>query len=282
VTTATAAPARRKGGPGHRLTVLRTEQLSPRIVRVVLGGPGLAGVADTAFTDRYVKLVFPRPGVAYPEPFDMAEIRSAFPREQWPVIRTYTVRALDHDAGEMTVDLVTHGDSGVAGPWALTAAPGDEIVVLGPGGAYAPADDAEHHLLVGDESALPAIAAAAERVRPGVAVRVVLLVDGPADELALTSPGDLEVTWVHRGTGGSLLDTVRALTWPATDPDGVQAFVHGEAGEVRELRRHLLAERGVLRERLSVSGYWRRGFDDETFRELKAAEREAEQAAAAT
>src|ERR1700759_4830397 len=150
------AGTERRRPSGHRLQVLRTERLTPHLRRVVLGGTGLAGVADNGFTDRYVKLVFPRPGVTYPEPFDMAEVRETMPRESWPVIRTYTIRALDHDAGEMTIDLVVHGDTGVAGPWALSTRPGDEIVALGPGGAYAPDADADAHVLVGDEAALPA------------------------------------------------------------------------------------------------------------------------------
>jgi NADPH-dependent ferric siderophore reductase len=256
------------------LQVRHTERLTPHMIRVVAGGDDLASFPDTTYTDRYVKVLFPRPGVAYPEPFDMEAIRAAFPRDQWPAVRTYTVRAFDPDARELVIDFVHHGDAGLAGPWAAAARPGDRMLLLGPGGAYAPDDAADWHLLVGDESALPAIAAALERVPAGVPVHALVEVDGPADEQPLTSPGRLDLRWCHRDPArpGRLVDAVSALAFPA---GRVHAFVHGEAGLVRALRRHLLDGRGVPREDLSVSGYWRRGDDEEGFRVFKAAQRDA-------
>jgi NADPH-dependent ferric siderophore reductase len=268
--TTTSTP--RRGGPGHRLHVLRSERLTPHLVRIVLGGPGVAGIADNGYTDRYVKLAFRRPGVDYPEPLDVAAVRETMPRSDWPIMRTYTVRSLDHAAGEMVVDFVVHGDTGVAGPWALAAQPGDELVFMGPGGAYAPADDVDAHVMVGDEAALPAIAAACERVAPGTPVQVFVEVDTPDDELALTSPGELTVHWCHREAGGDVVSAVQDGAWPA---GRVQAFVHGETVAVKALRPLLLSERGVERELLSISGYWRRGADEETFQAEKKADRPA-------
>jgi NADPH-dependent ferric siderophore reductase len=244
------------------------------MIRIVAGGDDLAAFPDTEYTDRYVKILFPRPGVSYPQPFNLDTIRAELPREQWPALRTYTVRAFDPAAGELTIDFVHHGDTGLAGPWAAGARPGDALLLLGPGGAYAPDPTADWHLLVGDESALPAIAAALERVPPGVPVHALVEVDGPADEQHLTTPGRLDLRWYHRDPGrpGQLVDVLAALTFPA---GRVHAFVHGEAGVVRALRRHLLAERGVPRDDLSVSGYWRRGDDEEGFRAFKQAERAA-------
>jgi NADPH-dependent ferric siderophore reductase len=255
------------------LQVRRTERLSPHMIRVVAGGDDLATFPDTDYTDRYVKILFPRPGVAYPEPFDMDAVRAALPREQWPAVRTYTVRAFDAAARELTIDVVHHGDVGLAGPWVAAARPGDRLVLLGPSGAYAPDPTADWHLLVGDESALPAIGAALERVPAGVPVHALVEVDGPADEQPLTSPGRLDLRWYHRDPTRSerLVDALAALAFPA---GRVHAFVHGEAGLVRVLR-HRLAERGVPRDDLSVSGYWRRGDDEEGFRVFKAAERAA-------
>jgi NADPH-dependent ferric siderophore reductase len=256
------------------LQVRRTEQLTPHMIRVVAGGDDLAAFPETGHTDRYVKILFPRPGVAYPEPFDMDAVRACMPREEWPALRTYTVRALDRAARELTIDFVHHGDVGLAGPWAAAARPGDPLLLLGPGGAYAPDPDADWHLLVGDESALPAIGAALERVPPGSPVHALVEVDGPADEQPMTSRGALDLGWYHRDPRRpeQLVDAVAALPFPA---GRVQAFVHGEAGLVRALRRHLLDVRGVPRDDLSVSGYWRRGDDEEGFRALKAAERAA-------
>lgn len=249
--------------------VVRTERPTPHVIRLVVGGDELAGLPLGEYTDTYVKLLFPQPGVVYPTPFDMEAIRRDLPREQWPRQRAYTVRAWDPVAVEMTIDIVHHGDTGVAGPWADGLRPGDPVRFLGPGGAYAPSPDADWHLLVGDESALPAIAASLERLPTGAPARVFVEVDGPADEQPLPSPGAVELVWLHRGrrpVGEALVAAVRALEFP---PGAVHAFVHGEATFVRELRRLLRVERGVPREMLSISGYWRRGFTDEGWRASK-------------
>jgi NADPH-dependent ferric siderophore reductase len=248
--------------------VRRTERLTPHMIRVIAGGDELAAFPDTDYTDRYVKILFPRPGVVYPEPFDMDAVRAAQPREEWPALRTYTVRAFDAAAGELTIDFVHHGDTGLAGPWAAAARPGDPLLLLGPGGAYSPDPTADWHLLVGDESALPAIAASLARVPAGVRVHVVAEVEGPEGEIPLESPGELVVTWVHRGAEGedALLRAVQDLEFP---PGRVCAFVHGEAVATRALRRHLLAERGVPRPDLSVSGYWRRTFTEDGWQSSK-------------
>lgn len=263
------------------LEVVRTERIGPHLVRVVAGGPELTAFPDTPFTDRYVKILFPVPGVEYPEPFDMDVIRRDLPREQWPRSRTYTVRDLDHARGELTIDFVHHGDSGLAGPWAAAAQPGDRLRLAGPGGAYAPDPEADWHLLVGDEAALPAIGAALARIPAGRLAHVLVQVDAAADELPLDTPADLRLQWLHRVGGdgpegaGQLLEAVRALEFP---PGKVHAFVHGEAAEVREVRRHLIGERGVAREALSASGYWRRGRDEEGFRVYKQEQARIEEA----
>ena len=249
--------------------VLRTERPTAHMVRLVLGGEELADLPVGEFTDHYIKIVFPVAGVDYPRPMDLAAIRRDRPREHWPRLRAYTVRAWDPAAGEMTVDVVHHGDEGLAGPWAAALRPGDEVLFTGPGGAYAPSPDADWHLLVGDESALPAIAASLARLPVDAPAHVFVEVDGPADEQPLPSPGAVRLTWLHRGgapVGEALVAAVRGLEFP---PGTVHAFVHGEANFVRQLRRLLRVERGVPREWLSISGYWRRGMDDEGWRATK-------------
>lgn len=249
--------------------VVRIGRPTPHVVRLVLGGDELAGLPVGEFTDHYIKILFPVPGAVYPEPIDLATIRRDLPAAQWPRLRAYTVRAFDAHAGELTVDVVYHGDEGLAGPWAATLRPGDPVHFTGPGGAYAPSPDADWHLLVGDESALPAIAVALERLPAGAPATVLVEISGPAEEQPLPSPGQVRLTWLHRGdrpVGAALVAAVRALDFPP----GVHAFVHGEATFVRELRRLLRVERKVPRERLSISGYWRRGVDDEGWRAGKA------------
>ncbi|MFI5958693.1 siderophore-interacting protein [Cryptosporangium sp. NPDC051539] len=259
----------RRPRQAREATVLRTEQLTPHLIRVVLGGEGLASFPAGEFTDHYVKILFPRDGVAYPEPFDLEAIRNDLPREDWPRVRTYTVRSWDAETGELAIDFVYHGDEGVAGPWAAAAEPGDVLRFQGPGGAYAPGEDADWHLLVGDEAALPAIAASLERMPAGRPAHVFLEVAGPDEELKLTVDPDTRVTWVHRGdrmVGDALVEAVRALDWPE---GAVQAFVHGEANFVKALRTLLRVEKDVPRERLSISGYWRRGRDEDGWQTTK-------------
>jgi NADPH-dependent ferric siderophore reductase len=198
-------------------------------------------------------------------------VRSVCPPDGAPRLRAYTVRGWDGAARELTLDIVVHGDVGLGGRWALRAAPGDRAWVVGPGGAWSPDPRADHHLLVGDESALPAIAAAVERLPAGARARVLIEVPGPADELALAPPAgaDVEITWLHREgrvVGSALVEAIRELDWL---PGRTAAFVHGEAGFVADLRRYLRIERRMPREDLSVSGYWRLGADDEGWRAAK-------------
>ncbi|GAA2394231.1 siderophore-interacting protein [Streptomyces glaucosporus] len=253
----------------NRARVVRKQYLTPRMIRVVLGGGSLAGFPAGEYTDHYVKLLFPAEGARYPEPFDLAAVRASLPRDQWPVTRTYTVRAWDPEACELALDFALHGDEGLAGPWAVRVEPGEEVLFLGPGGGYRPSPEAGRHLLVGDESALPAIAASLEAIPGGAPVHAFVEVAGPEEEQELSLPPNAELRWLHRGTariGDRLVEAVRALDLP---PGEVQAFVHGEAGWVRELRRHLRVELGVPRERLSVSGYWRLGHDEDGWQASK-------------
>lgn len=249
--------------------VSRVERLTPHMTRVVLGGPGLSGFSAGQYTDHYVKLLFPADGVTYPEPFDLQRIRESLPRDQQPRMRTYTVRRWDAGTAELTIDVVHHGDEGLAGPWAARVQPGDEVRFLGPGGAYAPDPEVGWHLLAGDESALPAIAATLENLPAGARAHALIEVAGPDEEQKIVPSADATVTWLHRGqapVGTALVDAVTALAFP---PGSVQAFVHGEAGLVRRLRRHLLIERALPRDRVSISGYWRLGHDEDRWQATK-------------
>ncbi|GAA2094522.1 siderophore-interacting protein [Actinomadura alba] len=260
----------RKRPKVNRGRVRRVERITPHMIRLVIGGDELAGFGAGEYTDHYVKLLFPPPGVIYPDPFDLDVIRRDLPRDQWPRIRSYTVRSWDARALELTIDFVHHGDKGIAGPWAARVEPGEEVMFLGPGGAYAPRAEADWHLLAGDESALPAIAASLERVPAGAPARVLVEVSGPQEEQRLETSADAEIVWLHRNgsrVGDTLVRAVRELDFP---PGVVHAFVHGEAGFVKELRRHLRIDRGVPLDRLSISGYWRFGRDDEGWRASKA------------
>ncbi len=234
----------------HSFVVRRTERLNDHLIRVYLGGPGFATFEPSEYTDSYVKLLFPGP--------------------DGDTMRTYTVRSVDAEAEEIAIDFVYHGDEGVAGPWAAAAQPGDAIDLFGPGGAYSPRPDADWHLLAGDEAALPAIATACAALPADAVGRAFVEIAGPADELDFDRPAGVTLTWVYRGDaepGEALVAAVRAEPWL----DGrVHAFIHGEAQAVmHNLRPYIRKERAVPADRASISGYWRRGRTEETFREWK-------------
>ncbi|MDA3629761.1 siderophore-interacting protein [Saccharopolyspora sp. WRP15-2] len=260
------------------LTVTGAELVTPCLRRVWFRSDDLSAFADSTCTDRYVKLIFPKEGVTYPDPIDVRALRGVLPAEDMPAVRTFTALFPDVEAGTMAIDFVLHGDEGVAGRWAASAEPGDELLVNGPGGGYRPDRAADWHLLVGDETALPAITAALGDLDEDAVVRAIVLVDSAADEPVLDVPPRGEVTFLHRsepGVDGVLEAAVRELDWL---PGRVHAFVHGEAGEVmRRIRPHLLRERGLTRDQVSISGYWRQGRTEESFREWKSefARREA-------
>ena len=231
-----------------QLTVTRTEAVTPVIRRVWFRSDDLSAFAESGWTDRYVKLQFPDAGV----------------------VRTYTALFPDVAAGTLAIDFVTHGDEGVAGPWAQAARPGDRLDVRGPGGAYRPDPSADWHLLAGDESAVPAITAALQALPRDAVARIVVLVEDTGHEPELPLPTGAELTVLHRAAlvaGEGLEFAVRALEWL---PGRVHAFVHGEAHEVMHgIRPYLLRARGLDRDQVSISGYWRRGRTEEGFRQWK-------------
>jgi len=261
--------ADRKRGAATTAEVVRSEWVTPGLLRLVLGGEELAGITAGEFTDGYVKLLFPRPGVTYPDPLDMGIVRRDLPREQWPVIRTYTIRRWIPELPELWLDFVVHGDIGVAAPWAASARPGDRISFAGPGGGYAPDPTADWHLLVGDESALPAIAASLAVLPADAVVKAFVEVSDAAEEQLVDLPVKAELRWFHRGDrpiGESLVTAVRELEFL---PGRVHAFVHGEASFVRDLRRYLRGERELPADQLSISGYWRTGMNEDNWQSTK-------------
>ena len=248
----TTAPPVRTRPAKMAATVIRSVKLSPTMTRVVLGGPGLQHFQAGEAADSYVKLSFVVPGV------------------DWPVVRTYTVRSWNEAAGELSIDFVVHGHAGVAGPWAAAAEPEDQVLVAGPGGGYSPNPAADHHLFIGDESALPAIAAALERLPRTAVGQALIEVPDTGSAFPLLAPPGVELRWIvarDGSVGGALVAAARTLELPSGTID---AFVHGEAGFVKELRRQLRVDRGLPREQLSISGYWRIGATEEGWRAAKA------------
>lgn len=270
-TVPAATSASRKSRPQIDLTVIRREQLSPHMVRIIAGGEGFADYVNNSFVDRYIKIVFPQPGIDYAQPLNLWTIRETMPRAQWPFTRTYTVRWVDTTARELAIDFVVHGDEGLAGPWANAARPGDAITFTGPGGAYNPDPDADWYLFAGDEAALPAIAAAMETLPRDARGLAFLEVDGDADIQPIASPPGLTVTWLRRngvpaGEADLLVPAVADAAWPE---GRVDVFAHGERGYMKALRDVLFVQRGLERSQVSLSGYWAKGRVEDDFQAEK-------------
>jgi NADPH-dependent ferric siderophore reductase len=251
-------------------SVISVESLTPSLVRVVLAGEELDRFEMPDHTDSYVNVAIPPADATYGDVFDPADIKRDHPDDLWPRRRRYTVRHWDPVEKLLTLDFVVHGSAGAGGAWAAGARPGTVLVFEGPSGGYQPDATADWHLLVGDESALPAIAASLERLPAGSRAVVRLVCDGPDYEIPLSCAGDLDLAWSHRSGEPADGDLLAAAVRDAQFPSGrVHAFVHGEAEEIREIRRHLLGERGLTRQQMSCSPYWRRTMTDEAWRRVK-------------
>lgn len=236
------------------------------MIRIVFGGEQLQQFRSRPETDAYVKIHIPPAGAEYGLPFDPTELRSTHPREQWPRTRTYTIRNWDQAQHLLTVDFVVHGDAGVAGPWAAGAAAGDQVMLGGPGGGYEPDLEIPHHMFIGDEAVLPAIAVSLERLTGAQTATVIAQVPDAEHRLPLTTDASLNLIWLEGYAYEPVLEAVRAADF---DPAVTQVFLHGEAQMVREVRKHLVLDRGLSQDRLSASGYWKKDLDDETWRQEK-------------
>jgi NADPH-dependent ferric siderophore reductase len=240
MTTQTPRPARSQ----IVLSVVRTEWLTPRMVRVVAGGAGFDDLVGNEFTDKYTKVIFVKPELALLPPYDLTALRESLPQHDWPVVRTYTIRRIDTEAREVVIDFVVHGTEGVAGPWAAGA-------------------------VAGDESALPAIASALEAMPDGARGVAHIEVDDDTDVQMLAAPAGIILNWILRDgvrTPDLLATAVDDAEWP--EGVDVQVFAHGEREAMKAVRA-VLARRGIPRDRFSLSGYWAYGRTEDRFQAEK-------------
>lgn len=242
------------------LQVQQVQDLSPRLRRITLGGNDLDGFVSP-MPDDHVRLLFPAPGAARPVLPRFDAQGAHFPEGAVrPAARDYTPRAFDPQRRTLTLDFVLHGD-GPAASWAATAKPGDEIGVAGPRASHMLDPQAHSHwLLLGDETALPALARWLEWIPPAHRVTLRIEVQSPADRIALPAHAGLDLAWVQRRPaeqGCALLATLRTLTLPPG-----YAWIACESAQMRDLRQHLLTERAWPRHHLYAAGYWKRGTSD--------------------
>ncbi|MFE7766887.1 siderophore-interacting protein [Streptomyces sp. NPDC057438] len=282
MTTAVAAPFR-----FFSLQVVRTERLGPSLVRVSFAGDDLRFFRSDG-RDQSLSLFLPHPGQDVPAvPHELGDgwwqAWRELPDDVRAVMRSYTLRGLRSDVHgetvEIDIDFVLHGvepgaavPAGPASRWASQAAPGHRVVLLGPAIAdnrairFRPPADTGLVLIWGDDTALPAASAILESLPAGVPARVWLEVHHAGDIQDLATEADAEITWLVRGEGApTALDAIRAARLPADE--SAYAWIAGESGRVKELRRYLVRERGIDRRRVTFVGYWREGLTEEQLRE---------------
>ncbi|WP_187344665.1 siderophore-interacting protein [Corynebacterium sp. CNJ-954] len=256
----------RPSRPAHSATVTGTSRISRDMVRVTLSCESLP-YSELNHTDHYVKLFFPPAGASYSWPFDPAKVREELPREEWPVTRTYTLRSWDADAQTVDIDFVSHGDTGLAGPWADAARPGDQIGFMGPGGAWHP--DGPHIVFAGDEAAAPAIFAGIEALPQDATAEAWIEVADAEAHLPTPSHPGVAIHWVNRDGATHGTELVRAVTEAGVPSGDTRWFIHGVAEMIRDLRRFLFVENGVPKSEVSISGYWRLGMVEDEWQASK-------------
>lgn len=223
------------------LMVVQTGLLTPRMQRVVFTSPDLHDFASDA-PDDHVKLFLPGTGSGA------------------SVMRDYTPRAFDAGRGELTVDFALH-EAGPATDWAVRARPGDTLEIGGPRGSLIVPDDFDWYLLIGDETALPAIGRRVEALRAGVPVTTIVLVDNPDEVQTVATAARWSPRWLfrdgaHMDDATLLLDGLAAQSLPRGDGF---VWIAAEARAVRAVRQQVVDGLGHPKHWLKASGYWVRG-----------------------
>ena len=243
------------------LEVRNVEPLTPHMLRVTLGGDDLEGFTSPGFDD-HVKLFFPNPEtgeLALPQ-LGAQGVEKPAPDEAPRLMRDYMPRRYDAASNTLVIDFAMH-DSGPATQWAREAKPGDPIGVGGPRGSFVIPMNFDGYVLIGDDTALPAISRRLAELPAGALAFVFAEIDSPADRLRFASDADVVVEWIYRegtpaGESTALMDALQDAALPAGD---VHAWIAAEAGVAKALRRHLVDIRGLNPKWVKAAAYWRRG-----------------------
>jgi NADPH-dependent ferric siderophore reductase len=235
--------------------VVSTSMVTPNMRRVSIGSAALADF-PAGQDGGYLKLRIP-----------------GAPSADKPFVRTYTIRRQTADA--LDLDFVLHGEEGSGGPavsWAQTTKPGDRIAVGGPGPAKL-LPEADWYLVVGDMTALPAMAVNIEALPDHAVGHAVIEIQTEEDRQDLRHPKGFEIQWLinpEPGHNPDLFDeAVRSVPWRQGE---VYAWCATEFEEMRRARTYLRGERGLSPTQLYISSYWKQGLVEDQHREVKHAD----------
>jgi NADPH-dependent ferric siderophore reductase len=239
------------------LEVRRREVLTPGFVSVTLGGPAVRDLV-VAGNDQAVRLFFPRAGqsaLRMPTVSTEAWIAQLLlqPKSVRPWVRNLTIRRVRPADDELDIEFAVHGDSPMSS-WVRRAEPGSPAGIFDIGTMYRRPAEVTSQLLVGDETALPAILAILDRTPPTVSTEVLVEVATAAD--IRDAP---RIRWFSRDgrrPGDLVVDAVRHTDLPA---GRFYTWVAGESRLATSVRRHLVNDRGVAKRDVSFFGYWRLG-----------------------
>jgi len=251
-----ALRTRREPPPFRHGTVVGLDRPTPYMLRVTFDGPELGElvVNEPAAS---VRLLLPSPGT--PDLVIPTWNGNEFllPDGQRPTIRTFTPIRASEATSELVLEIVLHG-SGVASDWATAATVGSRVAISGPGRGYVPDPDASSFLLVGDESAVPAISQLVASLPSQCPVHAGIEVTSAAAIRSLPERSGAEIDWrvlpQEEPPGTEQLEYVRSANVEA----GVRIWAAGEAAAMQRIRRHLFDDRGVDRSNTMIRGYWKR------------------------
>jgi NADPH-dependent ferric siderophore reductase len=255
--TPPTARVRREPPPFRRVAVADVTTVTPRLIRVTVGGPELEGlVIDQPAAS--VRLLLPSPGGNELVMPTWHGNEFLLPDGSRPTIRTLTPLRFDAVAHELDVEIVIH-EGGAASAWAQAARPGDKAAISGPGRGYPIDPDAASFLLGGDESAIPAISQLLEVLPTDKPVHVIVEVADPAARLELPKHPAATVDWYDLPAGAPPGDALVAAVTGADIAPGTRIWAAGEAAAMQRIRRHLLDERSLPRSETWIRGYWKTG-----------------------
>ena len=248
---------RREPPTYRRVAVAGVTPLTPRLVRVTVGGPELDGLVIEQ-PAASVRLLLPAPGSSELVMPTWHGNEFLLPDGSRPTIRTLTPLRLDSTRQELDLEIVVH-EGGAASAWAQAASPGDKAAISGPGRGYPVDAVATGFVRRGDLSAIPANGPLLEMLPADKPVHVIVEIADPAARLELPKHPAATVDWYDLPAGappGGAL--VPAIISTELAP-GTRIWAAGEAAAMQRIRRHLLDERNLPRSETWIRGYWKSG-----------------------